>query len=80
METIFWIGPYKDYNLGLIKIPGLLLSEYTDQPCLQYKFKLYNETVIMLYLSVYICIFIILLPNIYLVITMQSTYKSCGAL
>jgi hypothetical protein len=44
-ETIFWIGPYKDFNLGLMKMPELLISECNDQPCLQYKFKQYDETV-----------------------------------
>lgn len=37
-----------------MEMPGLLLNECNGQPCSQYKFKLYDERVILLYLSVYI--------------------------
>lgn len=54
METLFWIGPYKDFKLELSKIPGLLLNECNDQLCTQYRFKLYDETVMLSYSSFYI--------------------------
>ncbi|XP_022180837.1 uncharacterized protein LOC111041011 isoform X1 [Myzus persicae] len=50
METIFWIGPYEDFNVGIRKIPGLLYNNCNDQPCSQYNFKLYDKTVIFNYL------------------------------
>jgi hypothetical protein len=50
METIFWIGPYKDFNVGLRQIPGLLYNNCNEQPCSQYSYKLFDKTVIFNYL------------------------------
>jgi len=49
METIFWIGPYEDFNVEIRKIPGLLYNNCNDQPCSQYDFKLYDKTVIFIF-------------------------------
>ncbi|XP_060846316.1 uncharacterized protein LOC132925975 [Rhopalosiphum padi] len=50
METIFWIGPYEDFNVGLRQIPGLLYNNSNEQPCSQYSYKLFDKTVIFNYL------------------------------
>lgn len=50
VETVFWIGPYEDFNVGIRKIPGLLYNNCNDQLCSQYHFKLYEKTVIFNYL------------------------------
>jgi len=57
METLFWIGPYEDFNVGLRQIPGFLYNNCDDQPCSQYNYKLYDKTVILNYL---------LMSNIYM--------------
>ncbi|XP_025206178.1 uncharacterized protein LOC112602358 [Melanaphis sacchari] len=48
METIFWIGPYEDFKVGLRQIPGLLYNNCSDQPCSQYNYKLYEKTFLQL--------------------------------
>ncbi|XP_050058182.1 fer-1-like protein 6 isoform X3 [Aphis gossypii] len=48
METLFWIGPYEDFNVGLRQIPGFLYNDFNDQPCSEYNYKLYEKTFLQL--------------------------------
>ncbi|XP_026804027.1 uncharacterized protein LOC113547748 [Rhopalosiphum maidis] len=48
METIFWIGPYEDFNVGLRQIPGLLYNNCNEQLCSQYSYKLYDKIFLQL--------------------------------
>lgn len=56
IDTLFWIGLYKDFNSALRNIPGLLFNTCNDNnPCLNYKFKLYDKIVIFnSYITIYI--------------------------
>lgn len=76
METVFWIGPYEDLNVGLIKIPGLIYNSCNDQPCTQYEYKLYDKPVIYSIFNKFIYIMCSYFNKPNIVFTTQSTYKS----
>lgn len=55
MESMFWIGPYKDFISGSIKIPALQIANHKDdKPFLQYKCNIYKKSVISFYKCIYI--------------------------
>lgn len=54
IETIFWVGPYLDMNLGSSQIPGLTMVHCNDHPFLQFIYESqYNKSVIFYYSLVY---------------------------
>lgn len=58
METIFWVGPYKDFISGSIKIPALQITKHKDKPFFQYKCNIYKKSVIIFYYGFTFCLYI----------------------
>lgn len=55
METVFWIGPYADFNLGLNQFPEIPLNNNSDESSLKYRCELYDKTVILYYFLITYC-------------------------
>lgn len=50
IESIFWVGPYFDIHSRLSKVPGLIMNNSNDNPCIQYEHQpQYNKSVTLFF-------------------------------